>query len=177
MTLSVRRALPGIVLTLILAGPCIAMAADDPAPARPVLSGTKSKMSPPAAGKPRRVAVQRGRQTVGRAVRSASTAADTATGWRQVGIASWYGGTKWQGKMTASGVRYDENALTAAHATLPIGTRVRVTVTGTDRSVIVTITDRPGTRSRIIDLSRAAASSLGILSRGIASVTLTRVEA
>ena len=63
--------------------------------------------------------------------------------------------------------------LTAAHASLPIGSVVRVTVADTGRSVIVTINDRPGTRKRIIDLSRAAAIELGILSRGIAQVTLT----
>ena len=93
--------------------------------------------------------------------------------WRQVGTASWYGGKRWQGKLTASGVRYDERQLTAAHASLPIGSVVRVTVADTGRTVIVTINDRPGTRTRIIDLSRAAAIELGILSRGIAQVTLT----
>lgn len=92
--------------------------------------------------------------------------------WRQTGVASWYGGTKWNGKITASGVRYDQNKLTAAHATLPIGTQVRVQLEGSDRSVIVVINDRPGTRTRIIDLSRKAATELGILNQGIALVTL-----
>ena len=98
---------------------------------------------------------------------------DASGVWRQVGIASWYGGRRWQGKLTASGVRYDENKLTAAHASLPIGSVVRVTVADTGHSVIVTINDRPGTRKRIIDLSRAAAIELGILGRGIAQVTLS----
>ena len=98
---------------------------------------------------------------------------DASGAWRQVGTASWYGGRRWQGRLTASGVRYDERQLTAAHASLPIGSVVRVTVADTGRSVIVTINDRPGTRKRIIDLSRAAAIELGILSRGIAQVTLT----
>ena len=96
--------------------------------------------------------------------------------WAQSGTASWYGGIAWHGKLTASGARYDENILTAAHATLPIGTRVRVTLAGSTRSVIVVINDRPGTRTRIIDLSRAAARDLGILSRGLAQVVLTRVD-
>jgi len=97
-----------------------------------------------------------------------------ATGvWRQVGVASWYGGRRWQGRMTASGIRYDERQLTAAHASLPIGSQVRVTVAETGRTVVVTINDRPGTRKRIIDLSRAAAAELGILSRGVAQVTIT----
>ena len=92
--------------------------------------------------------------------------------WRQTGMASWYGGARWQGKMTASGVRYDQSKLTAAHATLPIGTKVRVQLEGSDRSVVVVINDRPGTRRRIIDLSRQAAAELGILQQGLAVVSL-----
>lgn len=90
----------------------------------------------------------------------------------QFGVASWYGGKRWQGHLTSNGTRYDENKLTAAHATLPLGSQVRVRLVGTDREVVVTITDRPGTRRRIIDLSRAAAAALGILSRGVAEVSL-----
>ena len=93
--------------------------------------------------------------------------------WQQTGVASWYGGKRWQGHRMSSGVRYDENKLTAAHATLPIGTRVRVALHDGAQSVIVTIMDRPGTRTRIIDLSRKAAADLGILGRGVAMVTLT----
>lgn len=98
---------------------------------------------------------------------------DASGQWRQVGVASWYGGRRWQGRLTASGARYDERQLTAAHASLPIGSQVRVTVADTGRDVVVTIIDRPGTRKRIIDLSRAAAAELGILSRGVAQVTIT----
>lgn len=90
----------------------------------------------------------------------------------QTGVASWYGGPRWQGHLTSSGKRYDENALTAAHASLPLGSQCRVRLVGSDREVVVTITDRPGTRSRIIDLSRGAASALGILSRGVARVAV-----
>ncbi len=99
---------------------------------------------------------------------------DASGSWRQTGIASWYGGKHWQGKRTSSGDRYDENDLTAAHATLPLGSKVRVTVVDTGRSVVVTINDRPGTRRRVIDLSRAAAAQLGILSRGVATVMLLK---
>jgi rare lipoprotein A (peptidoglycan hydrolase) len=99
---------------------------------------------------------------------------DASGTWQQTGIASWYGGRRWQGRRTFSGARFNEHALTAAHATLPMGTRVRVTVADTGRSVVVTINDRPGTRKRIIDLSRAAAARLGILHRGVATVTLLR---
>lgn len=98
---------------------------------------------------------------------------DKSGTWRQAGLASWYGGRRWHGKKTASGERFDETRLTAAHASLPIGSQVRVTVADTGRSVIVTINDRPGTRKRIIDLSRAAAAHLGIVGRGIAKVHIT----
>ena len=95
------------------------------------------------------------------------------TGSQENGLASWYGGHRWHGGRTSSGSVYDQDALTAAHATLPLGTRVRVTLVGSGRNVVATINDRPGTRRRIIDLSRAAARELGILERGVAMVTLT----
>jgi rare lipoprotein A (peptidoglycan hydrolase) len=97
---------------------------------------------------------------------------DASGTWQQTGMASWYGGRRWQGRRTFSGARYNEHDLTAAHATLPMGSKVRVVVPQTGRSVVVTINDRPGTRRRIIDLSRAAAAKLGILDRGTATVTL-----
>lgn len=93
--------------------------------------------------------------------------------WQQSGVASWYGGPRWQGRRTASGTRYEQDGFTAAHATLPLGSRVRVTLAGSGRSVVVTINDRPGTRTRVIDLSRGAARALGILDRGVARVVLT----
>lgn len=93
--------------------------------------------------------------------------------WKQTGVASWYGGSRWHGKPTSSGAIYDENALTAAHATLPLGSKIKVALHHSDKFVIVTITDRPGTRSRIIDLSKGAAAALGMLDQGIAMVTLS----
>jgi rare lipoprotein A (peptidoglycan hydrolase) len=100
--------------------------------------------------------------------------ATTRPHWSQTGIASWYGGGHWQGHMTSSGAAYDQDRLTAAHLTLPLGSHVRVTLVNSSRSVDVVITDRPGTHTRIIDLSRAAAAALGILDRGVAPVVLTR---
>ena len=90
----------------------------------------------------------------------------------QTGVASWYGGPRWQGHATSSGHLYDENEFTAAHASLPLGSHAIVRLTGSDRAVVVKITDRPGTRRRVIDLSRAAAAQLGILSRGVAQVSI-----
>ncbi len=93
-------------------------------------------------------------------------------GGAQIGTASWYGGRAWAGHRMSDGTRYNEDALTAAHASLPLGSQVRVVLADTHRSVVVTITDRPGTRTRIIDLSRGAAAALGMLSRGLAQVRL-----
>lgn len=90
----------------------------------------------------------------------------------QTGTASWYGGEAWQGHRMSDGSRYDQDRLTAAHATLPLGSKVLVTLADSSRSVVVTITDRPGTRSRIIDLSRGAAVALGMTSQGVAQVSL-----
>lgn len=88
------------------------------------------------------------------------------------GGASWYG-SGFHGKRTANGERYDMNALTAAHKTLPFGTMVRVKSLVNGREVLVRITDRgPFIRNRIIDLSRAAASELDMLGLGFKQVVL-----
>ena len=86
------------------------------------------------------------------------------------GIASYY----WQPQRVASGGWFNPNAMTAAHKTLPFGTRVRVTHMGNGRSVDVTINDRgPYIAGRIIDLSKAAAGVIGMQSQGIANVRMT----
>ena len=88
------------------------------------------------------------------------------------GKASWYG-PGFHGKRTASGERFDMNDLTAAHRTLPFGTRVRVRNTQNGREVLVRINDRgPRISDRIIDLSRAAAAALDLLQVGEVSVVL-----
>jgi rare lipoprotein A (peptidoglycan hydrolase) len=89
------------------------------------------------------------------------------------GVASFYGG-RFHGRPTASGVRFDSNAMTAAHRSLPFGTRVRVTHLGNGRSVEVRINDRgPYVGGRIIDLSRGAAGVLGMHGQGVARVNVT----
>jgi rare lipoprotein A len=94
----------------------------------------------------------------------------------QVGFASYYD-SRFHGNRTASGERYDEKALTAAHRTLPFGTQVQVTNLSNGRSVIVTITDRgPFARGRVIDVSRRAARKLDFLRDGTARVRLEVVE-
>ena len=92
------------------------------------------------------------------------------------GLASWYGGT-FQGKRTASGERFDMHAYTAAHPWLPFGTLVEVTSLVNGRSVIVRINDRgPFKTQRIIDLSKAAAHSLGLVGRGTKPVEIRIAE-
>ena len=94
----------------------------------------------------------------------------------ETGQASWYGKAH-HGKLTASGERFDMNALTAAHRTLPFGTIVRVTDVKSRKSVTVRINDRgPFRRGRIIDLSHEAAKKLGFVDRGTARVEITVVD-
>lgn len=96
-------------------------------------------------------------------------------GWRESGQASWYG--SWhQGRRTSSGQPFDPNAMTAAHADLPLGSHVRVTSKDTGKSVVVTINDRqlPKLR-RVIDLSRGAAARIGLVDQGVGMVELATV--
>jgi peptidoglycan lytic transglycosylase len=91
----------------------------------------------------------------------------------QVGTASWYG-DRFKRRPTASGELFDPKDITAAHRTLPLGTIARVTNIGNGRSILVRINDRgPYAGSRVIDLSRTAASQLGMKQDGVAQV---RVE-
>jgi rare lipoprotein A len=84
------------------------------------------------------------------------------------GMASYYGNES--GSRTASGQRFNQNAMTAAHRSLPFGTKLRVTHGG--RSVVVTINDRgPFIRGRVLDLSTGAARAVGLTSRGVGHVT------
>ena len=86
------------------------------------------------------------------------------------GLASWYG-ERYHGRTTASGARFDMNAMTAAHRTLPFGTRVNVTNLENGRAAVVTINDRgPFIAGRIIDVSRRAAEHLGFRHQGLARV-------
>ena len=90
------------------------------------------------------------------------------------GRASWYG-ARFHGRRTASGEIFNMNDLTAAHKTLPFGTRVRVRNPATGQEVAVRINDRgPHVRGRVIDLSRAAAQQIGLIQRGVASIVVLR---
>jgi len=100
----------------------------------------------------------------------------SARGYREEGIASWYG-TKFHGRRTSSGEPYDMYAMTAAHKTLPLPSYVRVTNLENGRSAVVRVNDRgPFHAGRIIDLSYAAAVVLGIAERGTARVRVEALE-
>ncbi len=88
----------------------------------------------------------------------------------QTGTASYYN-SKFQGRVTSSGEKYDERLMTAAHNRLPMHTMIRVTNLRNNRSVIVKVNDRLHHRNkRLVDLSRAAAAKLGYLRRGLTKV-------
>ena len=90
----------------------------------------------------------------------------------QSGPASYYG-KRFHGRTTANGERFNMNSMTAAHRTLPFGTKVKVTNRNNGKSVVVRINDRgPFHGKRIIDLSQGAASQIGMIRSGVANVSL-----
>jgi len=98
----------------------------------------------------------------------------SATGYREKGVASWYG-KKFHGRKTSNGETYDMYAMTAAHKTLPMNVHLKVTNLANGRSTVVRVNDRgPFVRTRIIDLSYSAAKELGVVGPGTAPV---RIEA
>jgi rare lipoprotein A len=100
-----------------------------------------------------------------------------ARGFEQEGVASWYG-REFHGRKTSSGEIYDMYAMTAAHKTLPLGTYVRVRNLNNGETLDVRINDRgPFARGRILDLSYAAAKSLGVVGPGTAPVRITALGA
>lgn len=105
-----------------------------------------------------------------------AVASSTVNRFKQTGIASWYG-RQFHGRRTASGERFDMNALTAAHRSLPMNCYVRVTNKDNGKSVVVRINDRgPFHGNRVLDLSYGAAQAIGITQRGTGNVTIERVD-
>jgi rare lipoprotein A len=104
---------------------------------------------------------------------TASKSPAHGSGYKASGKASYYA-DKFQGRKTASGERYDRNKKTAAHRTLPFGTKVKVTSVKNNKSVVVCINDRgPFVKGRVIDLSRSAFARIGDPREGVIGV---RVE-
>ncbi len=101
---------------------------------------------------------------------SAAAMADT------IGTASWYG-EKHDGRRTSSGEVFDQEGMTAASHSLPLGSRIRVTLQETGQSVVVTVNDRMGGHSAMIDLSKGAAREIGLLGRGRGTVSIASASA
>ena len=100
----------------------------------------------------------------------------TSRGYDEVGMASWYG-RDFHGKKTANGQTYNMYGVSAAHKTLPLGTRVQVTNLENNESVVLVINDRgPFVNERILDLSYGAAKRLGTVERGVAKVRVTALD-
>ena len=108
--------------------------------------------------------------------KKSNAAPAAAPAFRQVGVASWYG-PGFHGKRTASGERFDQNKLTAAHRSLPLDTVVKVTNLDNGKAVKVSINDRgPYVGKRVIDLSKAAANRLDMTDDGTARVRIEVAE-
>lgn len=100
----------------------------------------------------------------------------STTGITGSGTASWYG-DKFHGKMTASGQKHNKHKLTAAHRTLPFGTKVRVTNKKSKKSVVVTVNDRgPFVKNRVMDLSKAAFKKIASLKEGVIEIGYEVIE-
>lgn len=109
--------------------------------------------------------------------RLSSVASQAVRKFSQTGMASWYG-RQFHGRKTASGDQFDMYALTAAHRSLPLNCYIRVTNQSNGKSVVVKVNDRgPFHGNRVLDLSYAAASQLGITQKGVGNVTIERIEA
>jgi rare lipoprotein A len=109
-----------------------------------------------------------------KAVRGTSAAVRSTHHWFQIGKASWYG-PHFNGHKTANGEKYDQEALTCAHRTLPMGSWIRVTNLHNQKTVFLRVNDRgPMSPSLIVDLSHGAALRLGV--DGLAKVTIEQVD-
>ncbi|KKB10687.1 lipoprotein [Devosia geojensis] len=115
------------------------------------------------------------RLLVAAATAAAVFVSGTIAAQAQCGGASWYG-PGFNGKRAASGEIFNENAMTAAHKSLPFGTKLRVVDQRNGNAIVVTINDRgPFVHGRIIDLSKAAATQLGFRNRGTTSVCIEQI--
>ena len=172
-----RRLVAGVmVLGLALSAP----GKDDAASGQAQASSTEAESgaSPTAATQTatRAAAVLRVAARTGPRVgaRAGTKAGPKSRRWYQVGIASWYG-TRFQGRRTAGGERFDMNGMTCAHPTLPMGTWLRVTNLKNRRTAFVRVNDRgPIIEGRIVDLSFAAAQMLGMPGLGKVKLDMVR---
>ncbi len=104
-----------------------------------------------------------------------AAASSTVSKFKQSGVASWYG-RQFHGKPTASGETFDMNAMTAAHASLPLNCYIKVTNKDNGKSVVVKVNDRPAQANRMLDLSYGAAKVIGLTQKGVGNVSIERVD-
>lgn len=104
-----------------------------------------------------------------------AVASSTVGKFKQSGVASWYG-RQFHGKPTASGETFDMNAMTAAHASLPMNCYIKVTNKDNGKSVVVKVNDRPSEGGRVLDLSYGAAKAIGLTQKGTGNVSIERVD-
>lgn len=105
-----------------------------------------------------------------------AVASTTVSRFSQTGVASWYG-RQFQGKKTASGETFDNNAFTAAHRSLPLNCYIKVTNKSNGKTVIVKVNDRPTLQgNRVLDLSYAAAKQIGITNSATSNVLIERID-
>lgn len=185
-----RAVLSSLCAALILSG-CVSHQQPQeratPQPTAATVSAKPSAKSPPRRKAPGpaleaqdRVGERKGRLDARKdrveAVKSRADEIPVAGQRRRVGEATYYA-SYFQGRRTASGELYDGQAMTAAHKTLPFGTRVKVTDLDTGDSAVVRINDRgPFVPGRIIDVSERAAQQLGLVDAGVAEVRLQVLE-
>jgi len=123
------------------------------------------------------LAIQLAQQSSPATPAPAATALTGAVGETQTGLAAYYS-RRLQGRRTASGERFDNNALTTGHQTLPFGTRVRITNLKNNKSVVLRVNDRGPTQpNRIVDVTQRAARMLGFTRAGMTEVKLEVVQA
>ncbi len=150
----------GIGLSSLLAS-CASVQREPIKPARSPVASTTETYAP----RPRKSATSRPYRIRGKTYRPMLS----SRGYREVGIASWYGYES--GNRTATGERFNPRGMSAAHKTLPLPTRVRVTNLANGKSTVVIVNDRgPFVQGRLIDLSMGAARRLDIYQRGSAKV-------
>jgi len=166
--MAIRQAVQFLVLAL--AGATLAGCVQHTVTARSTSLGVSPQASPAQASPQRRASVAHHRRVAAASKTHTPFAAKPVVATDgSVGIASFY---KYEAK-TASGEQFNPSELTAAHRTLPFGTRLRVTNVATGQSVTVRVNDRgPFIPGRVVDVSRSAAEELGMIDRGITKVKL-----
>ena len=165
--MAIRQAVQ--LFALALAGATLAGCVQHTVTERSTSLGVSPQASPAQVAPQRRASVAHHRRVAAASSKHTPFAKPAATTDGSVGIASFYK----HGSKTASGEQFNPSELTAAHRTLPFGTRLRVTNVATGQSVTVRVNDRgPFIPGRVVDVSHSAAEALGMIDRGITKVKL-----